>query len=233
MLDIKDFRKSYGKTEVIKGISLAVEPGEIFGFIGHNGAGKTTTIKSIVGITDFTDGEIKINGKSIKEQPQECKKEIAYIPDNPDLYDKLTGIKYLNFICDIYDVDVEKRKQKIEELATEFEIISNLGDTIGSYSHGMKQKLVIISALIHEPKLLVLDEPFVGLDPKASYILKQKMQELCDNGSSIFFSSHVLEVVEKLCHRIAILKAGEIIHMGKTEEIAHLKSLEEIFLEIN
>ncbi len=231
MLEIKNFRKSYGKKEAVKGISLKVNPGEIFGFIGHNGSGKTTTIRSIVGIIDFNEGEIFIDGKNIKENPIECKQVLAYIPDNPDLYENLTGIKYLNFICDIYKVDPKIRKSKISELAIELGIDKQLGDQINSYSHGMKQKIAIIAALVHSPKLLILDEPFVGLDPKASYVLKERMKKMCAEGMSIFFSSHVLEVVEKLCHRIAILKEGQIIQMGKTEEIVQMKSLEEIFLE--
>ncbi len=231
MLKIENFRKSYGKNEVVKGISLTVEPGEIFGFIGHNGAGKTTTIRSVVGIIDFEGGSIFVDGKDIKKDPIGCKQVMAYIPDNPDLYENLTGIKYLNFICDIYGVETDVRKSRIEELARELEILDNLGDTISSYSHGMKQKLAIIGALIHQPKLLILDEPFVGLDPKASFTLKERMKELCKQGTSIFFSSHVLEVVEKLCHKVAILKDGEIIHIGKMEEVAQMKSLEQIFLE--
>lgn len=231
MLKIENFSKSYGKTEVVKDLSLTVAPGEIFGFIGHNGAGKTTTIRSIVGIMDFNDGKIYVDGKDIQKDPIAAKQILAYIPDNPDVYEHLTGIKYLNFICDIYGVSEDVRKERIEKMATDFSIFENLGDKIGTYSHGMKQKIAIIGALVHEPKLLVLDEPFVGLDPKAAFVLKEKMKDMCEKGSAIFFSSHVLEVVEKLCHRVAILKKGQIIHSGKTEEIVQMKSLEEIFLE--
>ncbi|MFV0380249.1 MAG: ABC transporter ATP-binding protein [Anaerorhabdus sp.] len=231
MLIIENFKKSYGNKEVIKNLSLEVAKGEIFGFIGHNGAGKTTTIKCIAGILDFNGGNITVDGVSIKDNPVDCKRKIAYLPDNPDLYENLTGIKYINFICDIFDVDNNNRGEKIDALAKDFEIYTKLGDTISSYSHGMKQKIAVIAALIHEPKLLILDEPFVGLDPKSSFILKEKMKQLCESGSSIFFTSHVLEVVEKLCHRVAILKDGDIIKMGNTNEIIKLKSLEEIFLE--
>lgn len=233
MLVIKDYHKSYGKKEVVKGITLEAKSGEIFGFIGHNGAGKTTTIKSIVGILDFEDGEILIDGKSIKQHPIQCKQQMAYIPDNPDLYEHLTGVKYLNFICDVYDVPSDVRVERIKELAEELEIEKNLGDSISSYSHGMKQKLAIISALIHKPRLLILDEPFVGLDPKAAFTLKNRMRKMCDEGCTIFFSSHVLEVVEKLCDKVAILKDGEIVLQGDTEEIIQKNSLEEIFLGIN
>lgn len=233
MLEIKDYHKSYGKKEVVKGITLEAKSGQIFGFIGHNGAGKTTTIKSIVGILDFEDGEILIDGKSIKQHPIQCKQQMAYIPDNPDLYEHLTGVKYLNFICDVYDVPSDVRVERIKELAEELEIEKNLGDSISSYSHGMKQKLAIISALIHKPRLLILDEPFVGLDPKAAFTLKNRMRKMCDEGCTIFFSSHVLEVVEKLCDKVAILKDGEIVLQGDTEEIIQKNSLEEIFLGIN
>lgn len=230
MLEIKNFHKSYGQKEIVKGINIEVNSGEIFGFIGHNGAGKTTTIRSVVGILDFEKGTILIDGKNIKEEPVECKKVFAYIPDNPDLYDHLTGIQYLNFICNIYNVSKEVRMSRINELAQELELETNLGDSISSYSHGMKQKLALISAFVHEPKLLILDEPFVGLDPKASFTLKKRMKTMCDKGCSIFFSSHVLEVVEKLCDKVAILKDGEIVVMGNTEEIIAKNSLEEIFL---
>lgn len=233
MLEIKNYHKSYGKKEVVKGITLEAKSGQIFGFIGHNGAGKTTTIKSIVGILDFEDGEILIDGKSIKQHPIQCKQQMAYIPDNPDLYEHLTGVKYLNFICDVYDVPSGVRVEHIKELAEELEIEKNLGDSISSYSHGMKQKLAIISALIHKPRLLILDEPFVGLDPKAAFTLKNRMRKMCDEGCTIFFSSHVLEVVEKLCDKVAILKDGEIVLQGDTEEIIQKNSLEEIFLGIN
>lgn len=232
MLKIENLKKSYGSKQVLKGINLEVKEGEIFGFIGHNGAGKTTTIKSIVGIIGFDEGTITINGLNIKDNPVECKKMIAYIPDNPDLYENLTGIQYLNFIGNVYHIEANIRKQRIEDLAKELEIYSNLGDSIGSYSHGMKQKLAIIGALIHEPKLLILDEPFVGLDPKAAFILKTKMKDMCQKGTSIFFSTHVLEVVEKLCDKVAIIKAGEIVTMGETEDIVKNQSLEEVFLEL-
>ncbi|MDD6467835.1 MAG: ABC transporter ATP-binding protein [Erysipelotrichaceae bacterium] len=232
MLKIQNYHKSYGNKEVVKGISLEVKPGEIFGFIGHNGAGKTTTIKSIVGILEFEEGEILIDGKSIQKDPIACKKMIAYIPDNPDLYENLTGIQYLNFIGNIFQIEKEVRTKRIEEYAKELEIYSNLGDSISSYSHGMKQKLALIGALIHEPKLLILDEPFVGLDPKAAFILKNRMKEMCARGCSIFFSTHVLEVVEKLCDHVAILRAGEIVCMGATEDIIKNQSLEEVFLEL-
>lgn len=232
MLEIKNVTKKYGNKIAIQNINITVKKGEIFGFIGHNGAGKTTLIKAIVGIHDFNEGEIIINGESMKDNPIECKKQIAYIPDNPDLYQNLKGIDYLNFIGDIYEINELKRETLIKKYATKFEILNNLGDLISSYSHGMKQKLVIISALIHEPKLLVLDEPFVGLDPKSSKDLKDIMKDLCKNGTSIFFSSHVLEVVEKLCDRIGIIKNGELIEVGKTNEIIGNKDLEEVFLEI-
>jgi ABC-2 type transport system ATP-binding protein len=232
VLVVKDFHKSYGNKEIVKGISFEVNDGEIFGFIGHNGAGKTTTIKSIVGILDFESGEILIDGKSIKKNPIDCKKILAYIPDNPDLYEHLTGIKYLNFICDLYDVPSDVRLTRIKELSSELELEQNLGDSISSYSHGMKQKLALISAFVHNPKLLVLDEPFVGLDPKAAFTLKKRMRKMCDEGCSIFFSSHVLEVVEKLCDKVAILKDGVIMLQGDTEEIISKNSLEEIFLGI-
>lgn len=233
MLKVENFSKSYnGSKKAVDNISFEVNDGEIFGFIGHNGAGKTTTIKSIVGILDFEEGNIYIDGMNVKEKPIECKKEIAYIPDNPDLYDQLTGIQYLNFIADIYEVSKEDRKARIDDYAKQFEIYDNLGDTIDSYSHGMKQKLAIISALIHKPKLLILDEPFVGLDPKASFILKSIMKKMCDEGCSIFFSSHVLEVVEKLCHRIAIIKQGKLIACGETDKIKGDESLEQVFLEM-
>lgn len=232
MLEIKNVTKKYGKKTAIKDISLKIKDGEIFGFIGHNGAGKTTLIKAIVGIHDFDSGDILINGKSIQEDEITYKKQLAYIPDNPDLYENLTGIDYLNFIADIYEVDLKRREELIEEYATIFEIMSNLGDLISSYSHGMKQKLAIISALIHEPKVLVLDEPFVGLDPKSSKDLKDLMKNLCKSGTTIFFSSHVLEVVEKLCNRVGIIKNGELIKVGTTKEITSSEDLESVFLEL-
>ena len=232
MLEIKNVTKKYGNKIAIDNINFEVEDGEIFGFIGHNGAGKTTLIKSIVGIHDFEQGDILINGVSMKEEPLICKKSLAYIPDNPDIYLNLTGIDYLNFIGDIYEVEAAKRKKLIEEYANLFEILPNLGDLISSYSHGMKQKLVIISALIHEPKLLVLDEPFVGLDPKSSKDLKDIMKDLAKKGTIIFFSSHVLEVVEKLCDHIGIIKNGKLITLGTTQEIKGKKDLEDVFLEL-
>ncbi|MCX8074355.1 MAG: ABC transporter ATP-binding protein [Clostridia bacterium] len=233
MLKIQNLSKIYSEgKKAVDNISIEVKSGEIFGFIGHNGAGKTTTIKSIVGILDFEEGDIYINDMSVKENPIECKKLIAYIPDNPDIYEQLTGIQYLNFIADVYEVDKLQRQDLIKKYAEQFEIFDNLGDIISSYSHGMKQKLVIISALIHKPKLLILDEPFVGLDPKAAFTLKQIMEELCSEGMSIFFSSHVLEVVEKLCHKIGIIKQGKLIAYGNTDDIKGDKSLENVFLEM-
>lgn len=231
MLEIKNVSKKYGDKNAISDINLSIKKGEIFGFIGHNGAGKTTLIKSIAGIHEFDSGEILIDGINMVSDPVACKRNLAYIPDNPDIYLNLSGIDYLNFIGDVYGVSEEKREKLISEYAQKFEILSNLGDLISSYSHGMKQKLAIISALIHEPKLLILDEPFVGLDPKSSKDLKDIMKNLCKNGTSIFFSSHVLEVVEKLCDRIAIIKNGCIIAVGTVDEISGNKDLEEVFLE--
>jgi ABC-2 type transport system ATP-binding protein len=233
MLDIIKFSKSYknGK-KAVNDISITVKAGEIFGFIGHNGAGKTTTIKSVVGILEFNEGDILIDGVSIKEEPISCKRKIAYIPDNPDIYESLTGIQYLNFIGDIYEVPKEERENLIKFYSEKFEIMSALGDLISSYSHGMKQKLVIISALIHKPKLLILDEPFVGLDPKASHILKEEMRKLCNDGVAIFFSTHVLEVAEKLCDKVAIIKDGNIVSQGKIDEVKGNSSLEDIFMEL-
>ncbi len=230
MLKINNYRKSYGSKLAVDGISLEVKPGEIFGFIGHNGAGKTTTIKGVVGILEFDEGEILVNGNSITNDPIRCKMDMAYIPDSSEFYEVLTGISYINFIADIFEVSKEKRETLIRKYADIFELTANLGDSISSYSRGMKQKLAIIAALVHQPKLLVLDEPFVGLDPKASHSLKMIMQEMCDNGGSIFFSTHVLEVAEKLCDQIAIIKEGKIVAMGKTEEVMGTKSLEEVFL---
>lgn len=233
MLEINNFSKIYkGNKRAVDTISLEVKEGEIFGFIGHNGAGKTTTIKSIVGINEFDEGDILINGMSIKDNPIECKKIMAYIPDNPDLYESLTAIQYLNFVADVYGVSETQREELIKKYGDAFEITNNLGSLISSYSHGMKQKLAIISALIHKPKLLVLDEPFVGLDPKASHILKGIMKEICEEGASIFFSSHVLEVVEKLCSRIAIIKDGKIAAYGTVEEVKGTSSLEDVFMEL-
>lgn len=232
MLKIINLSKSYKNKKVIDNISMEVKKGEIFGFIGHNGAGKTTTIKSIVGIHDFEEGDILINSKSIKKNPLECKKEIAYIPDNPDLYEALTGIGYLNLIADIFKVDKKIREEKIKYYSEKFEIDKALGDLISSYSHGMKQKLAIISALIHSPKILILDEPFVGLDPKASFTLKEIMRDFCNRGGCIFFSTHVLEVAEKICDKIAIIKDGKLISCGSIDEVKGDKSLENIFMEM-
>lgn len=233
MLQIVNFSKAYksGK-KAVDNISLNVKSGEIFAFIGHNGAGKTTTIKSIVGILEFEEGDILIDGISIKKEPLECKKKIAYIPDNPDIYESLTGIQYLNFIADIFNVSKSDRESLIKFYADKFEITNFLGDLISSYSHGMKQKLVIISALIHKPKLLVLDEPFVGLDPKASHLLKEEMKKLCSEGVAIFFSTHVLEVAEKLCDKVAIIKNGLIVTQGKMKDVKGDSSLEDIFMEL-
>ena len=231
MLKIQNFTKRYGNFVAVDDLSLQVNKGEIYGFVGHNGAGKSTTIKSVVGANLFTEGEIFIGGKSVKEDPVGCKRKIAYIPDNPDIYDFLTGIQYINFICDIFGVG-EERNERIKKYAGIFEIEKNLGSLISSYSHGMKQKLVIISALCHNPELLILDEPFVGLDPIAAHSLKQIMREFCDNGGAIFFSSHVLEVVEKLCDRIGIIKKGKLIAQGTMQEIAGDKSLENLFVEM-
>ncbi|AXU68553.1 ABC transporter ATP-binding protein [Clostridioides difficile] len=232
MLKVINLSKSYKNKKVVNSVSFDVNDGELFGFIGHNGAGKTTTIKAIVGIHDFENGEVLINSKSIKKQPVECKKEMAYIPDNPDLYESLTGIQYLNFIADIFEVAKDKREELIKYYSNKFELNKALGDLISSYSHGMKQKLAIISALIHSPKILILDEPFVGLDPKASFILKEIMREFCDKGGCIFFSTHVLEVAEKICDKIAIIKDGNIIAYGTTEEVKGSNSLESIFMEL-
>lgn len=233
MLEIKNFSKSYSKDKkAVDNISLIVRSGEIFGFIGHNGAGKTTTIKSVVGINEFTEGEILINRISVKKDPIACKQIMAYIPDNPDLYEALTGIQYLSFIADVYKVSKEQREALIKHYGDKLEITKNLGDLISSYSHGMKQKLAIISALIHKPKLLVLDEPFVGLDPKAAHTLKEIMKEVCNEGSAIFFSTHVLEVAEKLCDKIAIIKAGKIVAQGTTADVKGNSSLEDVFMEL-
>lgn len=233
MLEIKNVSKTYDNGKrAAQHINLQIDDGEIFAFIGHNGAGKTTTIKCVVGLLDFEEGEILINGYSIKKDPIACKKMTAYIPDNPDIYESLTGIQYLNFIADIYDIPKQTRHEDIAKYANDFELTKNLGDLISSYSHGMKQKLVLISAFIRHPKLLILDEPFVGLDPKAAFAVKQIMKEMCENGTIVFFSTHVLEVAEKLCSRVAIIKRGEIIANGTMEEVKGDKSLEEVFLEL-
>ena len=232
MLKIENLTKRYGEKIAVNNLSLDIAPGEIYGFIGHNGAGKTSTLKCIVGIQDFDEGEIYINSKSIKNQPIECKKLFAYIPDNPDIYDFMTGIQYLNFVADIFEVSQQERSELIKKYADMFEISGSLNDAINSYSHGMKQKLVIISALIHSPKLIIMDEPFVGLDPKASHILKGIMRQICDDGGAIFFSTHVLEVAEKLCDRVAIIKNGNLVVSGTIDEVKGDGSLEEVFLEL-
>ncbi|MFS0782702.1 ABC transporter ATP-binding protein [Bacillus sp. 1P06AnD] len=233
MLEIKQFSKSYKNGErAVDSLSLHVEDGDLYGFIGHNGAGKTTTIKAIAGILDFEEGEIEINRLSIRKHPLECKKMMAYIPDNPDLYEHLTGIQYINFIADLYSVSARDRETRIQRYANEFDIMDSLGDLISSYSHGMKQKVAIISALVHKPTLLILDEPFVGLDPKAAYTLKRIMKELCNQGSSIFFSTHVLDVAEKLCNKIAIIKSGRLLISGDIQTIKGNSSLEDTFLEM-
>lgn len=232
MLQIKNLTKRYGDKLAVDNLSLHIMPGEIYGFIGHNGAGKTTTIKACTGILNFEEGDILIDGVSIKEKPLECKKQMAYIPDNPDMYDFMTGIGYLNFIADIFDVPEEVRDELIDKYADAFEIKDNLGQLISEYSHGMKQKLAIISAWIHEPKLVIMDEPFVGLDPKASHILKQMMRKMCDDGGAIFFSTHVLEVAEKLCDKVAIIKGGRLIKAGIMEQVKGDESLESVFLEL-
>lgn len=233
MLEIKDLTKIYkgGKTAVSH-LNLEIESGDIYGFIGHNGAGKTTTIKSVVGILDFEEGEILVDGHSIKEEPILCKSKIAYIPDNPDLYEHLTGIQFLSFTADIFRVSKKDREERIKKYGDAFELTSSLGDLISSYSHGMKQKLAIISALIHKPKLLILDEPFVGLDPKASVLLKNFMKDLCNEGSAIFFSTHVLDVAEKLCNKVAIIKGGKLIISGNTSDVVKDSSLEDVFMEV-
>lgn len=232
MLKIEHLTKEYGEKKAVDDLSLHISPGEIYGFIGHNGAGKTTTIKACCGILQFEDGEITIDGVSVKENPLECKKKIAYIPDNPDLYDFMTGNQYLNFVADIFGVDGESRTKQVTKYADAFELTENLHQSISSYSHGMKQKLAIISALMHEPKLIIMDEPFVGLDPKASHLLKNIMKEMCAGGSAIFFSTHVLEVAEKLCDKVAIIKGGKLIKAGTMAEVKGDTSLEDVFLEL-
>lgn len=232
MLEIRNYSKSYGGgKKAADNVSLTVMGGDIYGFIGHNGAGKSTTIRAVVGVLDFTEGEIFIDGHSVKEEPMACKQVTAYIPDNPDLYENLTGIQYLNFVADVFGIGSEQRQESIKKYADLFEITEALGDLIGSYSHGMKQKVAIISALIHDPKLLVLDEPFVGLDPKATFTLKEIMHEMCARGTAIFFSTHVLDVAEKLCNKVAIIRQGKIIAAGTMEELTAGHSLEETFLE--
>lgn len=232
MLSIEHLTKTYGEKKAVDDLSLHIAPGEIYGFIGHNGAGKTTTIKSVVGILGFDSGRITIAGHSISDEPIECKKMLAYIPDNPDLYEFMTGMKYLDFIADIYGIDKAKRGERIKKYADIFEIYNDLRKPINAYSHGMKQKLAIISAWIHDPKLIIMDEPFVGLDPKAAFALKGMMREVCDNGGAIFFSTHVLEVAEKLCDKIAIIKSGKLIRSGTMEGVKGDDSLEDVFLEL-
>ncbi len=232
MLKIQHLTKQYKDKKAVDDLSLEIANGEIYGFIGHNGAGKTTTLKSVVGIMNFDEGEIYVDGKSVKENPLECKKVIAYIPDNPDLYDFMTGIKYLNFVGDVFGVEQAKREELIKKYADMFQLTDDLAQPIASYSHGMKQKLAIISAWIHEPKLVIMDEPFVGLDPKAAHILKEMMRELCNDGGAIFFSTHVLEVAEKLCDKVAIIKSGKLIKSGTMEEVKGDESLESVFLEL-
>lgn len=232
MLRIENLTKTYGEVKAVDSLSLHIAAGEIYGFIGHNGAGKTTTIKSCCGILDFDSGNIFINGTSIKENPLFCKSVLAYIPDNPDIYEFMTGIQYLNFIADIFNVDADVRQERIRKYSDLFEITSDLAQPIRAYSHGMKQKLAVISALIHEPKLVIMDEPFVGLDPKAAHILKGIMRDICNNGGAIFFSTHVLEVAEKLCDKIAIIKDGRLVKSGRTEDIKGDTTLEEVFLEL-
>ena len=232
MLRIENLTKTYGEKRAVDNLSLHIAPGEIYGFIGHNGAGKTTTLKAVVGILQFDKGEVFIKGESIRKNPLACKQKIAYIPDNPDLYEFMTGIKFLNFIADIFGVPEEKRQERIHKYADLFEMTENLAQPIASYSHGIKQKLAIISAWIHEPKLIIMDEPFVGLDPKAAHILKQMMREICDEGGAIFFSTHVLEVAEKLCDKVAIIRNGQLIQSGTMQEVKGDDSLEEVFLEL-
>ena len=232
MLNISHLTKKYGDKVAVDDLSLEIKNGEIYGFIGHNGAGKTTTIKAVVGILGFENGEITIDGLSIKTDPLECKKKIAYIPDNPDLFDYMSGIKYLNFIADVYGVSAADRQERIRKYADAFELTDDLAQPINAYSHGMKQKLAIISAWIHQPRLVIMDEPFVGLDPKAALILKEMMRELCDNGGAIFFSTHVLEVAEKLCDKVAIIKNGKLIKSGTMEDVKGDSSLESVFLEL-
>ena len=232
MLKIEHLTKKYGDFKAVDDLSLHIAPGEIYGFIGHNGAGKTTTLKSVVGILQFDNGEIYIDGTSITADPIKCKKEIAYIPDKPDIYEFMTGIKYLNFVADIFGVSAADRQEKIRKYAEIFELSSDLAQPISTYSYGMKQKLAIISAWIHSPKLIIMDEPFVGLDPKAAHLLKGMMREICDNGGAIFFSTHVLEVAEKLCDKIAIIKEGKLVRSGTMEEVKGDDSLEAVFLEL-
>ena len=232
MLKIDHLTKTYGEKTAVDDLSLHIQPGELYGFIGHNGAGKTTTLKSVVGILQFDSGEITIDGVSVKADPITCKKSIAYIPDNPDLYDFMTGMQYLNFVCDIFGVAADVRQERIQALAEGFELTADLAQPISSYSHGMKQKLAIISAWVHNPKLIIMDEPFVGLDPKAAHLMKGMMREICDKGGAIFFSTHVLEVAERLCDKVAIIKGGRLVRSGTMEEVKGDTSLESVFLEL-
>ena len=232
MLNIQHFTKTYGEKKAVDDLSLHIAPGEIYGFIGHNGAGKTTTLKAAVGILQFDAGEITIGGHSIKTEPLACKQLLAYIPDNPDLYDFMSGIQYLNFIADVFGIPAAERWARIEPYADAFELTGDLGQPISAYSHGMKQKLAIIAAWIHDPKLIIMDEPFVGLDPKAAHLLKGMMRELCDVGGAIFFSTHVLEVAEKLCDKVAIIRCGKLVRSGTMDEVRGDDSLEEVFLEL-
>ncbi len=232
MLNIQHLTKTYGEKKAVDDLSLRIAPGEIYGFIGHNGAGKTTTLKAVAGILPFDQGEITVGGLSMKADPLICKRQMAYIPDNPDLYEFMTGIQFLNFIADIFAVPADVRQERIREYAGRFELTGDLGQPIAAYSHGMKQKLAIISAWLHQPKLILMDEPFVGLDPKAAHLLKGMMRELCGEGGAIFFSTHVLEVAEKLCDKVAIIKGGRLIRSGTMEEVKGDDSLEEVFLEL-
>ena len=232
MLKIEHLTKTYGEKKAVDDLNLHIMPGEIYGFIGHNGAGKTTTLKAVAGILQFDAGEILIDGKSVRTSPLSCKREIAYIPDNPDLYDYMTGIKYLGFIADVFGVSAGDRQERIRKYADLFELTSDLAQPIAAYSHGMKQKLAIIAAWLHSPKLIIMDEPFVGLDPKASHLLKGMMRDMCDAGGAIFFSTHVLEVAEKLCDKVAIIKGGKLVRSGTMKEVKGDDSLEEVFLEL-
>ena len=232
MLKIEHLTKSFGDHKAVDDLSLEIEAGQIYAFIGHNGAGKTTAIKCAVGVLDFDEGTITIDGHDVRTEPLACKRNLAYIPDNPDIYEYMTAIQYLNFIADIFEVSADARKERIDKYADMFEIKDKLAQPISSYSHGMKQKLVIIGALLHDPKLIIMDEPFVGLDPKATHLLKGVMREMCDNGTAIFFSTHVLEVAEKLCDMIAIIKNGKLLRAGTMEEVKGDESLEQVFLEM-
>ena len=232
MIEIKNVTKKYGNKKALDNVSFTVEDGDIFAFIGHNGAGKTTLIKSIVGIHDFDEGDILINGISIKNEPVECKKLMAYVPDNPETYEHMKAIDYINFICDMYEIDTNEREKNIKKYAKIFNMEDKLNDTIDSYSHGMKQKIVLISALAHNPKILIMDEPFVGLDPKAVFDMKEIMNEMVKEGKTIFFSTHILDVAEKLCQRVAIIKKGELVKVGNMKQIKGDKSLENVFLEL-